>query len=121
MLVGNIVFMNFLIAVVNQSYESCMMTMKQQQYRSKLGFLVMTEKMYEDYYIIENKEGEEEEGSGEWQGMVKEIKNDMKLKFDINKRELITSETKGQKEIIMIVKEMNKQNEAKMEELNRKS
>jgi len=51
--------------------------------------------MYEDYYIIENKKDEEDEEGGEWQGMVKELKNDMKLKFDITKKEIMMSETKG--------------------------
>ena len=93
-----------------------MMTMKQQQYKSKLGFLVQTEKMYEDTYIIDkNEEGaQEEEGGSEWQGMVKELKNDMKLNFNITKKELITAETKGQKEIIKMVKH----NENKMEQFN---
>jgi len=36
MLVGNIVFMNFLIAVVNQSYESSMQRMKLQSLKSQL-------------------------------------------------------------------------------------
>ena len=36
MLVGNIVFMNFLIAVVNQSYEACMQRMQSQSLKSQL-------------------------------------------------------------------------------------
>lgn len=36
MLVGNIIFMNFIIAVVNESYENCMMTMVAQSYKVKV-------------------------------------------------------------------------------------
>ena len=35
-LVGNIVFMNFIIAVVNQSYENCMQRMQSHSYKSRL-------------------------------------------------------------------------------------
>jgi hypothetical protein len=44
MLCGNIVFMNFLIAVVNQSYEACMMRMQSQILKAQL-FLIR------DYYL----------------------------------------------------------------------
>jgi hypothetical protein len=44
MLCGNIVFMNFLIAVVNQSYESCMQRMKTQSVKAQLY-------MIRDYYL----------------------------------------------------------------------
>ena len=45
MLCGNIVFMNFLIAVVNQSYEACMQRMQSQTLKAKLY-------MIRDYYLI---------------------------------------------------------------------
>jgi hypothetical protein len=44
MLCGNIVFMNFLIAVVNQSYEACMMRMQSQSLKAQLF-------MIRDYYL----------------------------------------------------------------------
>jgi hypothetical protein len=44
MLCGNIVFMNFLIAVVNQSYEACMMRMQSQALKAKLYLI-------RDYYL----------------------------------------------------------------------
>ena len=44
MLCGNIVFMNFLIAVVNQSYESCMQGLQSTQLKSQLY-------MIRDYYM----------------------------------------------------------------------
>jgi hypothetical protein len=45
MLCGNIVFMNFLIAVVNQSYEACMQRMQSQTLKAQLY-------MIRDYYLI---------------------------------------------------------------------
>ena len=45
MLCGNIVFMNFLIAVVNQSYEACMQRMQSQTLMAQLY-------MIRDYYLI---------------------------------------------------------------------
>jgi len=49
MLCGNIVFMNFLIAVVNQSYEACMMRMQSQTLKAKLYLI-------RDHYQIFNYE-----------------------------------------------------------------
>jgi hypothetical protein len=49
MLCGNIVFMNFLIAVVNQSYEACMMRMQSQTLKAKLYLI-------RDYYLTKPNE-----------------------------------------------------------------
>ena len=49
MLCGNVVFMNFLIAVVNQSYEACMMRMQSQSLKAQLY-------MIRDYYLTLPKE-----------------------------------------------------------------
>jgi hypothetical protein len=49
MLCGNIVFMNFLIAVVQQSYEACMMRMQSQTLKAQLYLI-------RDYYITLPKE-----------------------------------------------------------------
>ena len=49
MLCGNIVFMNFLIAVVNQSYEACMQRMQSQSLKAQLY-------MIRDYYLTLPKE-----------------------------------------------------------------
>jgi len=45
MLVGNIVFMNFIIAVVSESYENCMEKMVQQIQLSKLEMIEECEAM----------------------------------------------------------------------------
>jgi hypothetical protein len=49
MMCGNIVFMNFLIAVVNQSYEACMQRMQSQSLKTQLY-------MIRDYYLTLPKE-----------------------------------------------------------------
>jgi hypothetical protein len=49
MLCGNIVFMNFLIAVVNQSYEACMMRMQSQSLKARLY-------MIRDFYLTLSQE-----------------------------------------------------------------
>jgi hypothetical protein len=54
MLCGNIVFMNFLIAVVNQSYEACMQRMKSQSLKAQLY-------MIRDYYLTLPEEAFEDE------------------------------------------------------------
>lgn len=43
MIVGNIIFMNFIIAVVNESYENCMTKMEAQKYKVKVDMIVERE------------------------------------------------------------------------------
>jgi hypothetical protein len=50
MLVGNIVFMNFVIAVVGESYEKCMVSMNAETYRSKLDMILECE-LFMNYMI----------------------------------------------------------------------
>ena len=42
-IVGNIVFMNFIIAVVNQSYENCMIKMVSHGYKVKVEMIIERE------------------------------------------------------------------------------
>ena len=51
MLVGNIVFMNFIIAVVSESYENCMETMIQQIQINKLDMIEECEAMLPDWIV----------------------------------------------------------------------
>ena len=97
-LVGNIVFMNFLIAVVNQSYESCMQRMQSHSQKSKLlmirdHYLTLTdedfknEELFPLFYIHPKISESSSTGQGqqEWQGMVKELKlHSEKLISDAN-------------------------------------
>ena len=45
MIVGNMVFMNFIIAVVNQSHEQCMSKMVVLQFKVKVDMIVERESM----------------------------------------------------------------------------
>jgi hypothetical protein len=43
-IVGNVVFMNFIIAVVNQAYTDIMAIQKSSQYKLKVGLIIEREK-----------------------------------------------------------------------------
>lgn len=43
MIVGNMIFMNFIIAVVNESYENCMSKMTAQKFKVKINMIVERE------------------------------------------------------------------------------
>jgi hypothetical protein len=43
MIVGNMIFMNFIIAVVNESYENCMSKMAAQKFKVKIDMIVERE------------------------------------------------------------------------------
>ena len=45
MVVGNIIFMNFIIAVVNESYESCMTKATAHSYKVKVEMIVERESL----------------------------------------------------------------------------
>lgn len=53
--VGNIIFMNFIIAVINTSYGTCMETMGAQMYRMKLEMIIERESQLSDAQLL-NKE-----------------------------------------------------------------
>ena len=48
MVVGNIIFMNFIIAVVNQSYENCMAKSVAQTFKVKIDMIVERESLMND-------------------------------------------------------------------------
>jgi hypothetical protein len=54
MIVGNIVFMNFIIAVVNDSYTASMTMKNASQYRLKVDFIVEFEKQLSSEENIDN-------------------------------------------------------------------
>ena len=88
MIVGNIIFMNFIIAVVSQSYENCMQKMIAQSYKVKLHMIRERESMmsendfkkkiwFPNFMILckPTSEGNEDTGNmeNEWNGIIKEI------------------------------------------------
>ena len=95
MLVGNIVFMNFIIAVVSESYEKCMQSMNAESYRSKLDMIIECEhfmpdswrikKWFPDYIIMcrpiysqQRINGLKEE---QWQGFISSINKNTNTNF----------------------------------------
>jgi cell division protein FtsL len=74
MIVGNIVFMNFIIAVVNESYENCMTKMVSQSYKSKVEMIEEREDLmseedrrnkewFPNFIVIRNALGDQENQS----------------------------------------------------------
>jgi hypothetical protein len=55
-IVGNIVFTNFVIAVVGTSYEKCMENSEQQSYKAKLHMIIERESIMFDWKRKANKE-----------------------------------------------------------------
>lgn len=51
MLVGNVIFMNFIIAVVNESYTNCKKNVKAQAYMVKLDLIVQRESFMTEYEL----------------------------------------------------------------------
>jgi hypothetical protein len=48
MIIGNVVFMNFIIAVVNDSYATSMAKMVSQTYRLKVPLIIEREKLFRE-------------------------------------------------------------------------
>ena len=77
------IFMNFIIAVVNQSYENCMSKRVAQQFKVKVDMIVERESMMNQTdldkkewfpnFIVLRRKANESDSSNEWQGYVKEI------------------------------------------------
>ena len=85
MVVGNIILMNFIIAVVNQSYENCMTKLVAQSFKVKLEMIIEREsimgkaelsntKWFPNFIILRRKVDNDSQ-TMEWQGFVKEIKH----------------------------------------------
>ena len=85
MVVGNVIFMNFIIAVVSQSFENCMSRLVAQGFKNKLELIeerecAMTDEEWENkewfprYLVLRRKRGQE--SGPEWQGLVREIKKE---------------------------------------------
>lgn len=84
-IVGNVVFMNFIIAVVNESYENCMMKSVAQSYKTKVDMIIEREEIMSaaelsnpDFFprfILVRRPKDLASRKEEWQGFVKEIKS----------------------------------------------
>jgi len=89
-LVGNVIFMNFIVAVVSESYEKCMQSQTVQQYRLRCDMIVeresiMTPEEFEDkdkfprYLVVRQAAEDEQMGAQEqWRGFLRELKGFIK-------------------------------------------
>ena len=89
LIIGNIVFMNFIIAVVSESYENCMQQKIQLIYSAKLEMIEECEDLMPEWLFVTKRDWfprfiiiRRQQGSGgaggddpeEWQGFVKQVK-----------------------------------------------
>jgi len=87
MILGNVIFMNFIIAVVSQSYENCMQKSVAQSFKVKLHMIreresIMSDKDYQNKQWFPNfivlckplsEGGNGGETENEWNGLLKEM------------------------------------------------
>ncbi|CDW83104.1 wd-40 repeat protein [Stylonychia lemnae] len=100
-LILNIVFMNFIIAVISESYEKVMQKLVAQSYKVKANMIVERELLlnpmdedernfYYPQYIILRRSIETLDGeSGEWQGFIKDLKYTIRTSALKSKAEVI--------------------------------
>jgi hypothetical protein len=125
MIVGNIVFMNFIIAVVSESYENCMERMVQSIQSAKLEMIeecenllpqrFFTEDNFPKYILVRRPVEDEGSADSEWQGFV----NQMKKHFEKETLIIKTEFDKQRKSITEVKAKLDKFDklEAKLETL----
>eukprot|EP00347_Sterkiella_histriomuscorum_P019916 403339816 len=85
----NVMFMNFIIAVISESYEKVMQKLVAESYKVKVQMIVeielhfskeelTSEKYFPRYLLLRRPVSSSDSESGEWQGFVKDIKNTIK-------------------------------------------
>ncbi len=103
MIVGNVIFMNFIIAVVSQSYENCMQSMTSQSYKVKVDMIFereslmsaaqLAQKNWFPNFLIVKKPDQSGDGfgvveNGEWQGLLREMQKGVKIQIESVKDEM---------------------------------
>eukprot|EP00347_Sterkiella_histriomuscorum_P020584 403337249 len=84
----NIILLNFIIAVISESYEKVMQKMRAESYRIKCQLIkereqfleendLKDEKKFPKYIILRRPVTEKEDSNSEWQGFVKDIKKNL--------------------------------------------
>ncbi|CDW71819.1 wd-40 repeat protein [Stylonychia lemnae] len=113
----NIVFMNFIIAVISESYEKVMQKLVAESYRVKAHMIVEREQLFNeadlartDYFpnfiVIRRPLNTQTNEAGEWQGFIKD------LKYTIR-----TSAVKSKTEIIQNLSQLQTQNNSKLDQV----
>ncbi|CDW79314.1 wd-40 repeat protein [Stylonychia lemnae] len=96
----NIVFMNFIIAVISESYERVMQKLVAESYRVKANMIVEREQLFnaadlksQEYFpnfiAIRRPLNTESNESGEWQGFIKDLKYTIRTTAAKSKSEII--------------------------------
>lgn len=87
-IISNIIFMNFLIAVISESYEKIMQKMTSQTYKGKVDLIYERESQFKDEdlnnpqlfprYIVLRRLANSDSQADEWQGFIKDLKSTVK-------------------------------------------
>eukprot|EP00347_Sterkiella_histriomuscorum_P015684 403356086 len=129
----NVMFMNFIIAVISESYEKVMQKLVAESYRVKVQMIVerelhfteeelISEQYFPKYMILRRPVSSSDGENGEWQGFVKDIKNTIKTastkqKSDIQYQIQAQSEkSQAQNDIIQTQTEKIQAQNEKMEQ-----
>lgn len=105
MIIGNVVFFNFIVAVVSESYEKSMQTSKTLQYKMKCDMIKEIETimspqqkadttLFPKYLVYRRALASDYEGQEEWQGFVKDIKASQARNYKSLKDQLRQQEAK---------------------------
>eukprot|EP00347_Sterkiella_histriomuscorum_P017645 403348548 len=98
----NVMFMNFIIAVISESYEKVMQKLVAESYRVKVQMIVERElqftdeelkstKLFPKYMLLRRPVSSDSNEQGEWQGFVKDIKQSIRTVAAKQKTEIIGS------------------------------
>ncbi|CDW85239.1 wd-40 repeat protein [Stylonychia lemnae] len=96
----NIVFMNFIIAVISESYERVMQKLVAESYKVKANMIVEREQLFNEvelkskvnfpnFIVLRRPLNTESNEAGEWQGFIKDIKYTIRTTAAKSKIELI--------------------------------
>eukprot|EP00347_Sterkiella_histriomuscorum_P009011 403342872 len=98
----NVMFMNFIIAVISESYEKVMQKLVAESYRVKVQMIVERElqfsdeelkstKLFPKYMLLRRPVSSDSNEQGEWQGFVKDIKQSIRTVAAKQKTEIIAN------------------------------
>eukprot|EP00347_Sterkiella_histriomuscorum_P012995 403366420 len=133
----NVMFMNFIIAVISESYEKVMQKLVAEGYKVKVQMIVerelhfskeelTSEKYFPRYLLLRRPVSSSDSESGEWQGFVKDIKNTIKTTTTKQKQDFqqeISSQCQKLQDVVNTnIQEVNQQlqnQDSKMEQINK--
>ncbi|CDW79710.1 wd-40 repeat protein [Stylonychia lemnae] len=116
----NIVFMNFIIAVISESYERVMQKLVAESYRVKANMIVEREqfftksdleslKYFPNYIVVRRPINTESNDSGDWQGFIKDLKYTIRTTTAKSKADIIQN--------LQSVKTQNQENKQQLDVL----